>query len=73
MLVHSKLRWTPSVDTTVNATAYVLDINAPGLFDNDFFPLDVELYDRTYGPLNGGRRSGRSSYFHDAPKRTDET
>lgn len=73
LFVHSKLRWTPSVDTTVNATAYLLDINAPGLFDNDFFPLDIELYDRTYGPLNGGRRSGRSSYFHDAPKRTDET
>lgn len=73
LFVHSRLRWTPSVDTIVNATAYVLDINAPGLFDNDFFPLDVELYDRTYGPLNGGRRSGRSSYFHDAPKRTDET
>ncbi len=73
LFVHSKLRWTPSVDTTVNATAYVLDINAPGLFDNDFFPLDVELYDRTYGAFNGGRRSGRSRYFHDAPKRTDET
>ncbi|MGK6319463.1 TonB-dependent receptor [Sphingomonas sp. DT-204] len=73
LFVHSKLRWTPSADTTVNATAYVLDINAPGLFDNDFFPFDVELYDRTYGPLNSGRRSGRSSYFHDAPKRTDET
>lgn len=73
LFVHSKLRWTPSADTTVNATAYLLDINAPGLFDNDFFPLDVELYDRTYGSLNGGRRSGRSHYFHDAPKRTDET
>jgi iron complex outermembrane receptor protein len=73
LFVHSRLRWTPSADTTINATAYVLDINAPGLFDNDFFPLDIDLYDRTYGPLNGGRRSGRSSYFHDAPKRTDET
>jgi iron complex outermembrane receptor protein len=73
LFVRSKLRWTPGPDTTVNATAYVLDINAPGLFDNDFFPLDVALYDRTYSALNGGQLSGRSRYFHDAPKRTDET
>jgi iron complex outermembrane receptor protein len=73
LFVHSKLRWTPSDDTTVNATAYILDINAPGVFDNDFFPLDTELYDRTYAARNGGKRSGRYGYFHDAPKRTDET
>lgn len=71
--VHARLRWTPSDRTTLNATAYLLDINAPGLFDNDFFPQDRALYDRLYGGLNGGRRSGRYSYFHDAPKRTDET
>jgi iron complex outermembrane receptor protein len=71
--VHARLRWTPGDRTTVNATAYLLDINAPGLFDNDFFPQDRALYDRLYGGLNGGRRSGRYSYFHDAPKRTDET
>jgi iron complex outermembrane receptor protein len=73
LFVHSKLRWTPGPDTTVNATGYVLDINAPGVFDNDFFPLDVALYDQTYSAFNGGRLSGRSRYFHDAPKRTDET
>jgi iron complex outermembrane receptor protein len=73
MFAHAKLRWTPSADTTVNATAYVLDIDAPGLFDNDFFPLDVALYDRLYSGLNRGRTSGRYRYFHDAPARTDET
>lgn len=73
LFVHSKLRWTPVEGTTINATAYVLDINAPGLFDNDFFPMDRDLYDRLYGGMNGGRPSGRHSYFHDAPARTDET
>ncbi|WP_284734502.1 TonB-dependent receptor [Sphingosinicella terrae] len=71
--VHGRLRWTPSDRTTLNATAYLLDINAPGLFDNDFFPQDRTLYDQLYGALNGGRPSGRYGYFHDAPKRTDET
>lgn len=70
---HSKLRWTPSDELTVNATAYILDINAPGLFDNDFFPLDIGLYDDLYASLNGGRQSGRYGYFRDAPARTDET
>jgi len=70
--VHGKLRWRPSESTTVNAVAYLLDINAPGLFDNDFFPQDRELYDSLYSRLNGGRTSGNSRYFHDAPKRTDE-
>lgn len=71
--IHGKLRWTPGERTTVNATAYVLDINAPGLFDNDFFPQDRDLYDSLYGALNGGKKSGRYGYFHDAPARTDET
>lgn len=70
---HAKLRWTPTNDLTVNTTAYVLDINAPGLFDNDFYPQDAELYDDLYAPLNGGQRSGRYGYFRDAPARTDET
>lgn len=73
LFVHSKLRWTPIEGTTVNATAYILDINAPGVFDNDFFPMDRDLYDRLYGARNGGRPSGAYSYFRDAPARTDET
>lgn len=70
---HARLRWTPTDQTTVNATAYILDINAPGLFDNDFFPQDRALYDGLYGSFNGGKKSGRYGYFHDAPARTDET
>lgn len=70
---HAKLRWTPTDNLTVNTTAYVLDINAPGLFDNDFYPQDVALYDDLYAPLNGSQRSGRYGYFRDAPGRTDET
>lgn len=39
-------------------SAYVLDINAPGVFDNDFYPQDASHYDRLYGAYNGGRTSG---------------
>lgn len=73
LFVHSKLRWTPSTDTTVNFGAYLLNINAPGLFDNDFFPQDRAFYDKRYSDaFNGGRPSGRYGYFHDAPAETDE-
>jgi iron complex outermembrane receptor protein len=70
--VHTKLRWTPSADTTVNLGAYLLDIAAPGVFDNDFFPQDRDRYDANYSQYNADQRSGRYGYFHDAPARTDE-
>jgi iron complex outermembrane receptor protein len=73
LFIHAKVRWTPTEATTVNATAYILDIDAPGLFDNDFFPQDSALYDRLYSNFNGGQTSGRYGYFRDAPARTDET
>jgi iron complex outermembrane recepter protein len=73
LFLHGKVRWTPTEDLTVNAAGYVLDINAPGLFDNDFFPQDRALYDRLYGGFNAGQTSGRYRYFRDAPARTDET
>jgi iron complex outermembrane receptor protein len=70
---HARLRWQPDDLTTVNATAYVLDINAPGVFDQDFYPQDRDLYDTLYSGFNGGQTSGRYGYFHEAPARTDET
>jgi iron complex outermembrane recepter protein len=70
--VQGRLRWTPNDQLTVNATAYLLNINAPGMFDQDFFPVDRVLYDTGYGTYNGGGVSGPHNFFHDAPARTDE-
>ncbi len=72
--VHGRLRWEPTDSLTVNATAYLLDINAPGIWDQEFYPLDRALYDASYGELfNGGGVSGEYAYFHDAPTHTEET
>ncbi|MCJ2188275.1 TonB-dependent receptor [Novosphingobium beihaiensis] len=71
--LQGRLKWTPADRLTVNATAYILDTRAPGVFDQEYLPLDTCLYNRTYADLyNGGRRTGRFSYINDAPKRTNE-
>ena len=71
--LQGRLRFTPNDNLFINATAYVLDTDAPGLFDQDFVPKDRALYDATYQDLfNGGRSVGRHEFINDAPKRTQE-
>lgn len=71
--VQGRIRWQPSDHLTVNATSYLLDIKAPGIFDQDFYPMDRALYDATYSEaFNGGGTSGDYRFFHDAPAHTDE-
>lgn len=71
--VQGRLRWTPNDRLTVNANAYVLDTHAPGVFDQEYLPLDVDLYNASYADLfNGGRRASNFDYINDAPKQTDE-
>ncbi|MEM1187804.1 MAG: TonB-dependent receptor [Pseudomonadota bacterium] len=73
LFLQGRLRFTPNEDFVVNATAYILDTDAPGLFDQDFVPLDRTLYDATYQDLfNGGRSIDRFEFIHDAPKHTEE-
>ncbi len=73
LFLQGRLRWRPSDRLTVNATAYILDKRAPGIFDQQYVPLDVDLYNRTYADsFNGGRRIGRFSYIEDAPKLTKQ-
>jgi iron complex outermembrane recepter protein len=72
LFLQGRLVWTPTDALTVNATAYLLDTKAPGLFDQEYAPRDRELYDATYGAFNGGRRVGRFEFLNDAPKRTAE-
>ncbi len=69
--LQGKLRWEPIDTLAINAIAYHLGTRAPGMFEYEYLPLDVGLYNRTYGDLyNGGRRAGDFTYINDAPKRT---
>lgn len=71
--LQGRLKWQPNNRLSVNATAYLLNTRAPGVFDQEYLPLNIDLYNQTYADLyNGGRRTGRFSYINDAPKRTDE-
>lgn len=69
--LQGRLRWTPTDRLTINATAYWLDIDAPGLFDQQYVPLDLALYNSNYGQaFNGGRLASDWIAFEDAPKYT---
>lgn len=71
--LQARLRWRPTDRLTVNATAYLLNTRAPGVFDQEYLPLDVGTYNRSYaGRYNGGRLIGPFTYINDVPKRTDE-
>jgi len=71
--LQGKLRWRPSDYVTVNALAYHLRTRAPGMFEYEYLPLDVGLYNRTYGErYNKGRAAGDFTYINDAPKRTEK-
>ncbi|MBN7796076.1 TonB-dependent receptor [Parahaliea mediterranea] len=71
--LQGRLRWTPTDTLTVNATAYWLDMDAPGLFDQQYMPLDIDRYNALYADYaNGGRRADGWTTFEDAPKLTTE-
>ncbi|WP_448664618.1 TonB-dependent receptor [Sphingomonas sp. CJ20] len=71
--LQGRLKWEPNDRLTVNATAYILNTRAPGVFDQEYLPLDVDRYNQSYADLfNAGRKAGRFTYINDAPKRTDE-
>ncbi|MDH4746211.1 TonB-dependent receptor plug domain-containing protein [Sphingomonas sp. CBMAI 2297] len=73
LFLQGRLRWRPTDRLTLNGTAYILDKHAPGIFDQQYVPLDVDLYNRTYADrFNGGRRIGKFSSIEDAPKLTNQ-
>lgn len=73
LFLQARMTWLPSDRLTINGTAYILDTKAPGLFDQEYAPIDRNLYDSLYGEFfNGGREVGRFEFLNDAPKHTDE-
>lgn len=72
--LQGKLRWEPTDTLSINAIAYHLGTRAPGMFEYEYLPLDVGLYNQRYADLyNGGRHAGDFTYINDAPKRTSKT
>lgn len=71
--LQGRLKWTPTDRLTVNATAYWLDMDAPGIFDQQYVPLDIELYNDLYADAyNSGRQADDWVVYEDAPKYTRE-
>ncbi|MEO0460527.1 MAG: TonB-dependent receptor [Myxococcota bacterium] len=85
LFVQSRLRFTPNDRLEVNATAYIIDINAPGVYRFDAAPVDIDQYNRVYNdgvlfdandpasppPVNGELRAGEFDLINDAPKRAE--
>lgn len=84
--LQAKLLITPTDRLTINATAYWIDVDAPGVFENEFVPQTRAAYDDNLfiNPFTGmvsglvrdlfhdGRQIGRFEYFSDVPRQTDE-
>lgn len=69
--LQSRLRWTPTENLTLNATAYWLDVDAPGFFRQQYIPLDIDRYNQFYAnSLNGGREISEWTALESAPKYT---
>jgi len=62
---------TERLDADLTFGAEVLD--APGLYEQEYLPIDRDRYNELYADrFNGGRRVGRYELFHDAAKDTRE-
>ncbi|MEM1411277.1 MAG: TonB-dependent receptor [Pseudomonadota bacterium] len=81
--VQGRLSWTPTDRWTVDALAYVIDTDGPGIYSFDGFPVDLDRYNAIYSdgilfdpsdpfsipPFNGELRATDFQFVHDAPKR----
>lgn len=71
--LQGRLTWQPTDKISVKTTTYYLDSDAPGIFDQQYAPLNVELYNQFYADFfNGGVKLDDWSILEDAPKYTTE-
>jgi iron complex outermembrane receptor protein len=70
--LQGKLRWTPSDRTVIDVVAARSQLRAPGVYEQEFLPMNRAVYDAAYGAFNGGRRAEPDRLINDAPKRTEE-
>ncbi|MXW73878.1 MAG: TonB-dependent receptor plug domain-containing protein [Gammaproteobacteria bacterium] len=73
LFLQARVAWQPADSLTIKGTAYILDTDAPGLFDQEYAPVDRRHYDGIYRDyFNGGREVGKFEFLNDAPKHTME-
>jgi len=71
--VQARSRWTPDELTSVDFVASLFSLDAPGLYEQEFLPVDDAVYNRNYAQtFNADRLSRPWTLINDAPKRTDE-
>lgn len=70
--IQGRLRWQPFSALEVNATAYRLKLDAPGIFDQQYVPLNIELYNQLYGSFNNDKLISDWTMLENAPKDTKE-
>lgn len=70
--VQGRVNWQPSDKLEVNATAYWLKLDAPGIFDQQYVPLNLDLYNQMYSNFNGGVLLSDWTMSENAPKDTQE-
>ncbi|MFM9978778.1 MAG: TonB-dependent receptor [Sphingomonadaceae bacterium] len=69
----TRFRFVPTSATRIDVLGYVTRLTAPGVYEQEFAPLDRTVYDRNYrSSFNGGRAVARFGIVNDAPKRTTE-
>jgi len=67
-----RLNWQPSDKLEINTTAYWLKLDAPGIFDQQYVPLNTDLYNQLYGDYNVGVHLSDWTMLENAPKDTQE-
>ncbi|MEM9168040.1 MAG: TonB-dependent receptor [Pseudomonadota bacterium] len=84
--VQGRLTFTPNDSLTIKATAYYLDVEAPGLYEGAFAPIDTAAFDdniafdpftqQVLGPyidvFHEGREIGDWEFFSDTDQLTEE-
>ncbi|MEO1078649.1 MAG: TonB-dependent receptor [Pseudomonadota bacterium] len=68
LFLQGRLVWEPNEELTVKASAIVLDVDAPGIFDEEYLPKDRAAYDASYGMFNNGASIGRFEILQESPK-----
>lgn len=84
--IQGRLTYLPTETLTIKVSGYVLDVEAPGLYEGAFAPFDTAAFDDNiaFDPFTGtvlgpfqtlfheGREIGDWEFFSDTPQRTDE-
>ncbi|MEL7046129.1 MAG: TonB-dependent receptor, partial [Pseudomonadota bacterium] len=84
--IQGRLTYMPTEDLTIRFNGYVLDVEAPGLYEGAFAPIDTAAFDDNiaFNPFTGqvlgpyqtlfheGREIGDWEFFSDTPQETEE-